>query len=372
MLNNTPVYRLYEKNNNVYLDYRKDGKRYRKSLGLDYNQKNLKAIHRNIDRVLLNFTDKIKSEKKLTTKFVSFGLNAIESTSINRNERTQSDYISKFNRLILPSFKDYSIDEIKVFHIENWQKAMLKNYSTTTVKRCKSILSLIFNNAIANELIQINPAQYAQKFRVDHKRQEPYTVQEMEMILKYSTGWFNVFLYLAFTTGMRPGELIGLKWTDIDFKRCVINLKRSISKGVISKNTFTKNHNRLVIVPRIVISMIEKFKHSNEYIFVNKYNQPFYESKTITKVYLEPFLKEIGVKYKTLKATRHTYISIMRNGGVSQEFILDIVGHSKEVSNKHYYTNSLTNAKTDAINNVFDTIFSKKEALLSHQTRKQG
>jgi len=372
MLNNIPIYRLYEKSNKIYLDYRKDGKRYRKSLGLAYNKKNLASVHKNIDRVLLNFSDKIKSEKKLAIKFSIFGLNAIESTSINRNERTQDDYISKFNRLILPYFKDYSIDEIKVFHIENWQKAMLKDYSTTTVKRCKSILSLIFSNAIANELIRINPAQYAQKFRVDHKKQEPYTVEEMEKILKYSTGWFNVFLYLAFTTGMRPGELIGLKWDDIDFKRCVINLKRSISKGVTSKNTYTKNHNRLVIVPRTVISMLDKFKHPNDYVFVNKYGKPFYESKTISKGYLEPFLKEIGVKYKTLKATRHTYISIMRNGGVSQEFILDIVGHSKEVSDKYYYTNSLTNAKNDAINNVFDTIFSKNETLLSHQKRKEG
>ena len=47
----------------------------------------------------------------------------------------------------------------------------------------------------------------------------------------------------------------------------------------------------------------------------------------------------------------------MRNGGASQEFILDIVGHSKIVSDKHYYKNELTTQKQEAVNNVFSDLF---------------
>lgn len=362
MLNNKPQYRLYEKSGKIYLDYRKNNTRYRKSLGIEYNDKNLKSVHKNIDRVLLQFNDEIKEKIKVSNSFEKFALEVIESSSINRSKRTQDDYISKFNRLILPHFKDCNIEEIKVNKIEDWQKKLLEVdlYSTTTVKRVKTILALIFDRAIANEIITINPAKYAQKFNVNHIKQEPYTLEEMEKILKYSNGWFKIFMYLAFTTGMRPGEMIGLKWSDIDFGRGVINLQRSISKGIVTTDTYTKNHNRLVIVPNIVMAMLKEYKHEHEYVFVNKYKEPFFESKTISKGYLEPFLKEIDVPYKTLKATRHTYISIMRNGGVSQEFILDIVGHSAEVSNKHYYTNSLTPLKSASVNNVFDAIFTKK------------
>ena len=361
MLNNKPTYRLYQKSGKIYLDYRKDGKRYRKSLGIAYNKKNLNAVNRNIDRVLLQFNDKIREDKKLSTKLEKFGVDVIESTSINRSERTQKDYISKFNRLILPYFKDYSIEDIKATHIDIWQKELLKKYSSMTVKRCKTIFGLVFEKAIGNGIITINPIRHSQRFTVNHKKQRPYTVEEMEKMLKYSTGWLNIFLYLAFTTGMRPGELLGLKWDDIDFKRCVINLKRSISKGIVTEDTYTKNHNRIVIVPNLVIKKLEKFRHCNEFVFVNKYGKPFFESKTISKGYLEPFLRQIGVEYKTLKATRHTYISIMRNYGVSKDLIIDIVGHSKEVDDKYYFENTLTTQKSVAVNNVFDTLFSKKE-----------
>jgi integrase len=229
-----------------------------------------------------------------------------------------------------------------------------------TVKRCKTILSMVFDKAIANELITINPVKYAGKFHVSHKKQEPYTLDEMETILKYTTGWFNAFMYLAFTTGMRPGELIGLKWNDIDFNRGVIHLQRSISKGIVTEDTYTKNHNRMVIVPSDVLSMIKKLNHDYEWVFPNPDGNAFYESKSITKGYFEPFCEEFNVEYKGLKATRHTYISIMRNGGVSQEFILDIVGHSKIVSDKHYYQNQFTTQKQDAVNNVFSDLLKIK------------
>lgn len=365
-----PTYRLFENNQKIYIDYRpKPNKRIRKTLGLDYNSKNLKAVEKNIDRVLLQFNEKLHEEKTInnSVKLRQFGLDALESSSFNRSQRTQDDYISKFERLILPYFEDYSIDKIKVFHIDEWQNKIFKKYSTTTIKRCKTILSMIFDKAIANEIITMNPVKYATKFNVSHNKQEPYTIEEMQSIMKNTTGWFQTFMYLAFTTGMRPGELLGLKWSDIDFDRGVINLQRSISKGIVTTDTYTKNHNRLVIVPKLVLDMVQKLDNSYEFIFVNSSGKHFYESKSISKGYLEPFCKDFGVEYKGLKVTRHTYVSFMRNGGVSQDFILDIVGHSKIVSDKHYFKNEMTTQKYEAVNNVFSDLLKTKSPSLDHQ-----
>ena len=349
-----PTYRLYKHNSKIYIDYRPNSEeRIRKSLGLDYNPKNLKAIEKNIDRVLLQIKESKKKEKSVSNKLNKFGLIAIEASAFNRSDRTQNDYISKFERLINPYFGNLNIEEIKAFHIDKWQSELLRKYSTTTVKRCKSVLSMIFDRAIASEMITINPVKYSTKFNAVHKKQEPYTSDEMNAILQNTTGWFQTFMYLAFTTGMRPGELLGLQWNDIDFKRGVINLQRSISKGIVTTDTYTKNHNRLVIVPEQVLKMISKLNRSFDYVFTNPKGCPFYESKSISKGYLEPFCNEFGVEYKGLKATRHTYVSIMRNGGVKQEFIQDIVGHSKLVSDKHYYKNEFTTPKTRSSKQCF-------------------
>ena len=215
---------------------------------------------------------------------------------------------------------------------------------------------MIYDRAIASEMITVNPVKYSTKFNAIHKKQEPYTLDEVDTILQNTTEWFQALMYLAFTTGMRPGELLGLKWSDIDFDRGVINLQRSISKGIVTTDTYTKNHNRLVIVPRETLKMVSQLDKSYEYVFVNPHGNPYYESKSISKGYLEPFCKEFGVEYKGLKATRHTYVSIMRNGGVKQEFIQDIVGHSKLVSDKHYYKNEFTTEKQAVVNNIFSSL----------------
>jgi integrase len=358
--------RLFEKNSMIYIDYRNDsGKRIRRSLRLEYNSKNLKIVMKNIDRVLSKLDDEFDENKKAkeSYKMENFCFSAIESSSFNRSSRTQEDYNSKIERLILPYFKELSVENIKVQHIDDWQAKLLQKYSTTTVKRCKSILSMILDRALADEIITRNPVQYSRKFKVSHKKQEPYSLEEMKKLLQYSTGKFKAFMHLAFTTGMRPGELLGLKWKDIDFDRGDIHLKRSISKGIVTNNTHTKNHDRLVVAPKMVLDMIKEIDKTSEYIFVNSYGKPFYEPKSISKVYLQPLCDELGIKYKGLKATRHTYVSIMRNRGVSQDFITDIVGHSKLVSDKHYFTNETTNEKHDAVNGVFLDILEFKDPI---------
>ncbi len=352
--------RFFEKNGYIYIDFVDNGKRVRKSLNLEYNQKNLKSVEKNKERVLSNFLNVKQQQKKASLNFHTFGLEVLRLSSFNRQKRTQGDYISKFERLISPYFENYQIDEILATHIDAWQQELLKNNSTTTVKRCKTLLKLIFDKAIANQYIQVNPVPFTFKFNVLHKHQEPYSLKEMQKILlNVSDGWLKIFLYLAFCSGLRVGELLALQKNDIDFENGVIRLKRSITKGVVTETTSTKNHNRLIILPHLVLEMLKNYCAITNSIWVfpgKMLDKPIYEPKSIVKNHFKPLLQRIGVPYKTLKATRHTYISIMRNYGASQDLILEIAGHSKEVQDKHYYTAEMTSPKALAVNNVFDKV----------------
>ena len=356
-------YRLYERAGQIYIDFAYEGKRYRKSTGHIYTKTIMASLKKQGERVLLHIIAQIKAEKEISIVFNEFALNVINSTSSSRNTRTQNDYLSKLKRLIFPYFAHFNIGDIKPTHVDQWQDGLLKQYSSTTVKRCKSIMSMVFDKAIGNDLIQKNPTNYASKIHVSHEKKEPYTLEEMSLILQYANGWLKPYLYLAFTTGLRTGELLALKFSDLDFSKNVINLKRSITKGTITEDTVTKNHNRLVIVPLIVMGMLKnlQIKSSCEWVFPSpRTNEPFYETNSIITNHFKPLLQMIGVPYKTLYATRHTYVSIMRNEGVNQEFILEIAGHSKEVQDKHYYTASVSDAKIEAVNRVFDKLLVEK------------
>ncbi|WP_458701340.1 tyrosine-type recombinase/integrase [Sulfurospirillum sp. 1307] len=346
------------RNNYIHVHGTIDGKRYRRSTKKKATKLNLRWIKQNHREVLLEIIDNEKNENKIYFNLEEFSYKVLNLTSKKRDKNTQKDYISKFKRLILPYFAQYDIRDIKVYDIERWQSILLERYSTITVNRVRNIFKIILNKAESYELINKNPINFAEKISVKYKKEEPYNIEEIKKILNNSQGWLKVFLSLAFTSGLRVGELIGLKWEDIDFNRNLIYLKRSISKGTIKYNTYTKNHNRIIIVPDFVIKLLYNLKLNNNYewIFVSRLGKPFSDGKAILERHFKPLLKKIGVKYKKLKVTRHSYVTFMRNQGVSIDLLTEIVGHSKNISDKHYYTPTINEEKVKIINQALDEL----------------
>lgn len=343
----------FVRDNHIHVSGTIAGRRYKRSTGKEANPMNLKWISENNREVLLNIIAK-EQQKQPSFDLKTFSHEVLELTSNKRDANQQKEYLSKVDRFIIPYFEFYNLSDIKAYDLEIWQNKLLKEYSSTSVKRVRNIFNMILHKAVGYDLILKNPMDYAESIAVEHQKEEPYTLEEMTLILKGSEGWIKVFLYLAFTTGLRVGELIGLQWEDIDFDRNAIYLKRSISKGVIKTNTRTKNHNRTIILANFVIDMLKVHKELsiNEWVFTSRLKTHYYDGKSILDKHFKPLLVRLGVKYKKLKVTRHTYVSLMRNAGVSSDLIVDIVGHSKEVSDKHYYTANINPEKVEIINNA--------------------
>ncbi|MGG7049106.1 MULTISPECIES: tyrosine-type recombinase/integrase [unclassified Campylobacter] len=341
------------RNGVIYVFGTISGKRYRFSTNLQATNENLLFIARNYWSVLLNKIDEKNAVKEPSYKLSDFLLEMLNLSAHKRSKAVQDDYISKAKRLILPYFKGYGLKDITPLDLEKWQSELLKNYSTTTVKRLKNILNMALNKATLNDIIPKNPLLLVDGFRVYNEKKEPYTIDEMQKILTHSKGWLNIFLHLAFTTGLRTGELLALKYSDIDWQNKLIFVNRTMTKGQILQSNSIKNHNRFVILADYLVEILKDYDSGSEWLFPSRLGTPYSESKAIAKHYFKPLLQSIGVEYKTLYATRHTFVSILRNHGVSREFVAELAGHSQEVSDKHYYTAQLTNEKIRAVNNVF-------------------
>ena len=355
----------YIERNIIYVQGNINGKRVKRSTKKEANKINLNWIKRaNLDEVLSNLIDKKNKHIPKTYSLEEFGLEILELGSHKRSSGVQRDYVSAFKNHILPYFQHYRIEDIKTHDIEIWQKKLLEKYASRTVDRYRYVLGLIISKAYANDMTHKNYHELAEKVSVTHNKKVPYTIDEMKKILNKSRGWFRVYIHLAFTTGMRVGELLALKKTDIDFDNKLIHLQRSISKGVITiglkksdSGKVIKNHNRLVIVPNFVLDMLKEHVTTleNDWLFPSRTRSPYTESKTIIKRIFKPLLEEIRVEYKELNTTRHTYISLLRNQGVNKTLIQDIVGHveDSDVTDKHYTQLEITDYKIQAVNNMF-------------------
>lgn len=354
--------KVYVRGNKLWVSAYTDEGRVRKPTGINDTPANRKWCER-------HFNDLITGQKKEIPKtFIQFASIVLESTQHKRDIACQKDYLSKLRLHIAPVFSKYELSDIKALDIEKWQNMLLnKGLSQQTVKRCRSILSMVLKKAVGNDLIAKNPCDYAEPISVFHQKKQPYKMDEVRSIFKAAEGkgFIEIYLKIAFGTGMRVGEILALKWQDIDFSNNVIYLCRSISKGKIKSDTHQKNHKRLVVMPQFVSDVLRKasFVQSCEWVFPSPRTQePYAESKTLVKYHFKPLLEEAGVSYKTLMATRHTYISTMRNQGLDKSLVQEIVGHAEGsgVTDKHYFLPEINALKVQSVNNIFEQTLLKK------------
>jgi integrase len=140
------------------------------------------------------------------------------------------------------------------------------------------------------------------------------------------------------STGMRPGEIIALKWKDIDFEKRRIKVERTrlrAKKGedVVDGLTKTMSSDRIVdMLNTAHEALIEQFKLTSDskYVFLNKSNEPFY-THDIVSVNFRKCLENSGVPARPLYNLRHTFASQMISKGADIVWVSKTLGH-KNVS----------------------------------------
>jgi len=353
------------KHNIIYVQGTVENVFYRKSTRKKATKDNIKWIKKHYYDVLLKLIDKKQSRK---INLSDFGKIVIENSENKRSSSQQRDTLSKFNNHILPTFKNFALTDIKVTDVENWQNKLLQRLSTSSVKKCREILNLIFKKALADDIIIKNYVELADNIRVVTTKRKPYTEHELRLIIEHSKDWFHIYLVLVASSGLRVGEAIGLKWDDIDLNNGFIDLKRSISKGIIVDETSltnkTKNHKRIIPLDKATVAALANYhmqKPNDTWAFVNKNDQPFYDAANINKYYWKPLLAKLNIEDKTMYALRHTWVSVMKNNGVSDSWLKAVGGwkQSSKVMDDMYYTFNQEKLMKSS-NNFFHHIEDKK------------
>jgi len=355
------------RSNKIYVHGSVDGVFYRKSTGKKVSSMT-EAWMKNADpmEVLKKIVKKELDETSLHSNMSleEFGLEVLELTSSRRNQFSQADVVGLFKNRILPVFRHYRFRDIKPLDLVKFLEAQKKEINNDRVRRIKNTFGLILDYAEDNEFIDKNPMNAKTVDRVDltytPANTEAYTTDEIYLMLKSAKGWFKVFLELSLKLGLRSGEAMAVKWDDINLETGVFILQRSITKGVITEETEesakqkNKNHYRVLQLFPETVELLKSYysvRPSDEWLFVNKDGRYFRESKTIVDYHLKPLLKQIGVKYRTLYATRRSYASIMHFGGENMSSLQQTMGHSEgsAITEKHYIDPRMLNQQQNAL-----------------------
>jgi len=323
--------KLYTRGVKLWVRFSLNGEVIKKSLNIEDTKANRKlATTQIIPQMLLKVHSGEFFENKIVPTVKEMIDISLKMHKASRKYLTNKGYELVLKRNIIPIFGNRKIDSIKASELTLWQNLLLETLSNKTVINCRIIFYGIFEDALRDELIQKNPFSIIKAPRNITKSENiPFTKDEIFQILKASPLKIRAFFAIGFFTGMRTGEITGLKWSDIDFSNRIIQVRRTRNKG-IETTPKTKSSIRDVEILDVLLPYLEnhlQFKTNNEYLFLTKYRLPFYSASKISSTYWKNILESLNIEYRNIYQMRHTFASMMIASGEDILWVANMLGH---------------------------------------------
>lgn len=232
---------------------------------------------------------------------------------------------------MLPFFQNIPIIEIKTSDIKSWL-IDIDDVGGKSKRTYLSVIKGIFDEALYDDVIEKNPVTRIRPPKFTQPPIHPFTSEEVKNILNAAESGMNNFknyLKIAFFTGMRSGEIIGLKKEDIDLKNKILKVRRTRSR--FGETTPKRESIRDIPILDSLLPFIEKLYnlHDHDYLFKTQYNEPYRDTNVFVDRYWKPSLESLKIPYRRPYNTRHTYATnMLYRNLVTPVELAQLLGHS--------------------------------------------
>jgi integrase len=366
----------------IHIDKR-NGK-YRATYVLSKNQKTGKYIRRSF---LANSYEEADEKLKLIIEKIKDGQYSVESEmkykhwlnywiddcKVNTIEQTTLDnYKGNLNNHVIPwlgdiKLKDLSVKDIQRFYnhlYEDGREDGRGGLNPRTVQRIHTIINSSLKHAVRCEVLTKNVAMYAIKRKMRKFEIEPYSLDELkEFIMVTKDEDFYPLFVTSALTGLRRGEVLALRWQDVDFDTKMIKVRKSLGQRKVSndsrkriielKDTKTESSRRTIPIDDFLTNILSNHKikqvetsfkygrdsyNPNDLVFCEK-NGSFINPSKYTNEFSK-VIKKLNLRKVRLHDVRHAYATIMLQEGVGHKYIKDLLGHSTIVTTLDIYTHT--------------------------------
>lgn len=174
------------------------------------------------------------------------------------------------------------------------------------------------------------PFQNIKQLRVKRTDVEPFSLDEVKRIIDTVRVDFKLYFTVRFFTGMRTGEVHGLKWKYVDFERRLILVRETVVDG---EETYTKTDGsqREIQMSQLVFDALKEqeksTRHISEFVFCNREAQPL-DYRNVNNRVWKPLLRHLGLKVRRPYQCRHTAATLWLGAGENPEWIARQLGHT--------------------------------------------
>jgi len=146
--------------------------------------------------------------------------------------KTYADYQRYMMKYIIPVLGSHKLRDLSSKHIDRFYQTLLREgRSRVVVRYVHAVLHCALEQAVKKGIIRHNPARGATPPKHEHKEMKIlYEHQVMQFLIAARESPFEALYHLAVKTGLRQGELLGLKWSDLKWQDGIIHIRRQVQR----------------------------------------------------------------------------------------------------------------------------------------------
>ncbi len=289
--------------------------------------------------------------------------------------RTYERYEEVVRLHIIPALGHYYLQKLKPLHIKNFYAKKLEDgLKARTVQNFHNVLHKALDTAVRWNLVARNMCDQVDPPRAEDYEAQPLELEQLKKLMVAAQGHpIEALFLLTLATGLRRGEILGLKWQDINMNVGTLQVRRVLArvptilktverKGYMEKNTKTKKSRRSIIIAPFALEALKqhrerqnlvkekagRFWQDKDLVFCTSMGTPLNPDRDV-RIPFKKLLQKAGLPNVRFHDLRHSAATLLLSMGVHPKIVQEILGHSNISITLNIYSHVLPTMQQDAI-----------------------
>lgn len=226
----------------------------------------------------------------------------------------------------------------------------------------------MLGHAVEWEYLQANPAVGVKRPRVEHREMNVLDAIQTRTLLEHMRAEFRIFVLVAATTGIRRGEVVGLRWRDVDWTNRRLWIRRTITrKGTVQEPKTRGSVRAIAMTPTLATALREHrmrspFKGEEAWVFCTSKGTPL-DADNVVRREFKPALRRANLPDVRFHDLRHGLVSMLIAQGEHPKLISEQVGHASTKITMDLYGHLMDQSYDDASDRLDAALFGTPDPL---------
>ena len=261
----------------------------------------------------------------------------------------------KLNKLTSREIQKLYKDLLESGRTREQQRKKKPGLSGSTVRGVHTMLHSALDRAVKEHLLIRNPADSCVVPKVQHQEMKTLRPEDLKAYLDAAErrGALAMF-YLELVSGIRKGELVALRWEDLDVKQRTISVSKQAVKdetgNLVVTRPKTENSVRQISIPQEAVELLiqEHAKHpGNPWLFPSSRNGGMYHPDSVATLH-QRILRDAGLEHLRFHDLRHTFATLALQNGVDIKTVSAMLGHYDAGFTLRTYTHTTRQKQDEA------------------------